>query len=277
MGVRISVAAALCRLLLCSAIMSFPAPSTAHPDDETCLTHVSQSLQDPLENLHNWTKDNFAASCNGFTSYLQGATCNNGRIYKLSLTNLGLRGSISPFLSNCTNLQSLDLSCNALSGNIPPDIQYLLNLAVLNLSANSLVGDIPPQLSSCAYLNVIDLHGNRLSGQIPQELGLLARLSAFDVSDNRLSGPIPPSIGNRSASLARFNASSFLGNRDLYGYPLATGKGKGLSVMAIIGIGLGSGFASLVLSFTAVCAWLRVTEQKMAVEEGKISQLTPDY
>lgn len=48
-------------------------------------------------------------------------------------------------------------------------------------------------------------------------------------------------------------------------------------MIAIVGIGLGSGFLSLVLSFTAVCIWLRVTEERMANEEGKISQLMPDY
>lgn len=77
--------------------------------------------------------------------------------------------------------------------------------------------------------------------------------------------------------MPRFNASSFEGNKGLYGYPLAPLNSKGLSVLAIVGIGLGSGFLSLVLSFSAVCVWLRITEQKMAMEEGKISQLMPDY
>lgn len=149
---------------------------------------------------------------------------------------------------------------------------------MLNLSANRLAGEIPPQLTLCAYLNVIDLHDNLLTGQIPQQLGLLVRLSAFDVSNNKLSGPIPASLGNRSGNLPKFNASSFEGNKDLYGYPLPPMKSKGLSVLAIVGIGLGSGFASLVISFTGVCIWLKVTEHKMALDqEGKISQLMPDY
>ncbi|XP_040994127.1 receptor-like protein 44 [Juglans microcarpa x Juglans regia] len=252
-------------------------PSLSDPSDELCLTHLSQSLEDPNKSLQNWTKSTFANPCSGLSSYLQGATCNNGRIYKLSLTNLSLRGSLSPFLSNCTNLQTLDLSSNFLSGPIPSDLQYLVNLAVLNLSSNRLTGQIPPQLTLCAYLNVIDLHDNLLSGPIPQQLGLLVRLSTFDVSGNRLSGPIPTSLGNRSGNLPRFNASSFERNKDLYGYPLPAMKNKGLSVMAIVGIGLGSGLASLVLSFTGVCIWLKVTERKMALEEGKISQLMPDY
>ncbi|XP_058069687.1 receptor-like protein 44 [Magnolia sinica] len=266
-------------LLLLLFIILQSQPSIEDPDDESCLSHLRSSISDPTNSLRNWTPSTFSSPCNGFTSYLSGATCNNGRIYKLSLPNLSLTGHISPFLSNCTSLQSLDLSSNSLSGPIPPDLQSLVNLAVLNLSSNALSGPIPPQLALCAYLNVIDLHSNSLTGPIPPQLGLLARLTAFDVSRNKLSGPIPPLLANRSGTnLPRFNASSFEGNKDVYGYPLPPLRNRNLSVMAIVGIGLGSGFLSLVLSFTAVCIWLRVTEERMAAaEEGKISQLMPDY
>lgn len=205
------------------------------PSDEACLSHLSKSLQDPNQSLHNWREENFAKPCNDSTSNLQGAICNNGRIYKLSLNNLSLRGTISPFLANCTNLQTLDLSSNFLTGPIPPDLQSLVNLAVLNLSSNRLEGEIPPQLTLCAYLNIIDLHDNLLIGPIPQQLGLLVRLSAFDVSNNRLAGPIPTSLSNRSGNLPRFNATSFLGNKDLYGYPLPPLRNKGLSILALLG------------------------------------------
>ncbi|XP_010463652.1 PREDICTED: inactive LRR receptor-like serine/threonine-protein kinase BIR2 [Camelina sativa] len=247
------------------------------PNDESCLTNLRQSLEDPANNLRNWTKSFFSNPCTGFASSLHGVTCNNGRVYKLSLTNLSLRGSISPYLSNCTNLQSLDLSSNQISGEIPQQLQYLVNLAVLNLSSNRLSGEISPQLALCAYLNVIDLHGNKLSGQIPSQLGSLARLSAFDVSDNKLSGQIPANLAMRNGNLPRFNESSFTGNKKLFGYPLEEMKSKGLSIMAIVGIGLGSGIASLVISFTGVCIWLKITEKKMEEEEGKISHSMPDY
>lgn len=259
-------------------------PSAADPDDERCLSSLHQSFSDPSGGLRNWTKAAFSAPCEGFISQLQGVTCNNGRVYKLSLPGLSLAGSIPPELSNCTNLQSLDLSSNALSDVIPPELSALLNLAVLNLSANRLSGAIPRELASCAYLNVIDLHSNHLSGPIPDELGLLVRLSTFDVSYNRLSGPIPVLLANRTgagaaAGTARFNASSFVGNKDLYGYPLPSMRGRGLSVLAIVGIGLGSGLLSLVLSFSAVCLWLRATDRTatMPGEEGKISHVMPDY
>ncbi|KAL4561826.1 hypothetical protein LXL04_034002 [Taraxacum kok-saghyz] len=54
------------------------------------------------------------------------------------------------------------------------------------------------------------------------------------------------------------NASSYLGNKDLHGYLLGPMKSKGLSLVAIVGIGLGSGL----LSFTVVCVWLRVTGRR---------------
>jgi len=107
----------------------------------------------------------------------------------------------------------------------------------------------------------------------------------LDVSDNRLSGPIPVLLANRTGGgtaavgTARFNASSFAGNKGLYGYPLPPLRKRDLSVLAIVGIGLGSGLLSLVLSFSAVCLWLRATDRTATTpgEEGKISQLMPDY
>ncbi|KAI3794149.1 hypothetical protein L1987_36777 [Smallanthus sonchifolius] len=266
------------RLLLMLLLMcAFSPPSSPDPDDQSCLTNLFESIQDPDHNLMNWTKPNFANPCSGFLSNLAGATCNNGRIYKLSLPNFSLHGSISPFISNCTNLQSLDLSNNSFTGSIPTELQYLVNLAVLKFSSNRLSGDIPPSLAMCAYLNVIDLHDNALTGTIPPQLGSLVRLSVFDVSNNKLSGPIPASLGNRTGNLPRLNAT-YSGNKGLYGYPLGPMKSRGLSVVAIVGIGLGSGLLSLMLSFTVVCVWLRVTDQKMAAEqESKISQLMPEY
>ncbi|CAM8957934.1 hypothetical protein QQ045_017617 [Rhodiola kirilowii] len=267
-------------LMLVVVAAAVAVAAMADPDDERCLMNLNSSLEDPNKLLQNWTKAAFANPCSGFTSYLGGATCNNGRIYKLSLKNLNLRGTISPYLSNCTNLQTLDLSSNSLNGEIPPDLQNLVNLAVLNLSANRLIGSIPPQLALCAYLNVIDLHDNELSGQIPVQLGLLVRLSSFDVSRNRLSGQIPASLGNRTGTnLPKFNESSFEGNKELYGYPLGEMRAsKGVSILAIVGIGLGSGLMSLIVSFTVVCIWLRVCEQKMAAEEEcKMGHFMPEY
>ena len=100
-----------------AVLVLLPPPSAADPLDEVCLSSLQQSLS-----LRNWTKSSFSAPCDGFISNLQGVTCNNGRVYKLSLPGLSLSGAIPPELSNCTNLQSLDLSSNALSGGTAPEI-----------------------------------------------------------------------------------------------------------------------------------------------------------
>ncbi|KAL9999447.1 putative leucine-rich repeat domain superfamily [Helianthus debilis subsp. tardiflorus] len=84
----------------------------------------------------------------------------------------------------------------------------------------------------CVYLNVIDLHDNDLIGTILAQVGSLVRLSVFDVSNNKLLGTILLSNLMRELGLM---------------------KSKGLSLVVIVGIGLGSGLVSLMLSFTVVC------------------------
>jgi len=60
----------------------------------------------------------------------------------------------------------------------------------------------------------------------------------LDVSYNRLSGPIPVLLANRTGGgtaavgTARFNASSFAGNKGLYGYPPPPLRTRGLSAVA---------------------------------------------
>lgn len=153
----------------------------ADPEDVACLSGVKGSIQDPANKLTQWTGDKIKTPCNGTISELEGVTCNNERVFKLSFAGFSL------FISNCTNLQSLDLSANRLTGEIPTELQYLVNLAVLNLSVNELAGPIPPSLILCAYLNVIDLHDNRLT----------------DTAD-----PVLPRIDNGSVS-RKVNVSSW--------------------------------------------------------------------
>ncbi|XP_078430488.1 receptor like protein 44 [Wolffia australiana] len=237
-------------------------------EDEACLANLYKSFEDKQNNLRNWTAANFASPCNGFTSFLDGATCNNGRVFKLALPSRSLSGGLAAGLGGCADLQTLDLSSNELVGPIPPELHLLSNLAVLNLSANRFSGVIPAELSLCVYLNVIDLHGNLLSGEIPQQLGFLARLTVFDVSGNNLQGEVPALLANFTGGAPRFNVSSFAGNSGLRGFPLPPARGGGLTVAAIVCIGLASGAASLLLSFAVVCAWIRADDRKRALAKS---------
>lgn len=228
----------------------------------------------------NWTDAAFP--CNptqdGQKATFSGVSCGSmGRVVSLVLSNKGLTGSISPNLSLCKNLQILDLSQNSFSGELPSGLGQLSYLMTLNVSHNQIEGPIPSEIANCSYLHELDLEHNRFSGELPGGLAQLQKLQTFDVSHNNLEGPIPTLLANTSDGRPRFNASSFEGNSGLYGFPLPYPKSHSLSILAIVGIGLGSGFLSLIVSFTAVCIWLRVTEQRLAAEEGKISQLVPEY
>ena len=90
-----------------------------------------------------WTSDKLKMPCNDTISELEGVTCNNETVFRLNFASFGIGGSISPFISNCTNLQSLDPSANSFFGEISTELQYLVNLAVLNLSVNEIQGSIP--------------------------------------------------------------------------------------------------------------------------------------
>ena len=109
----------------------------------------------------------------------------------------------------------LDLSCNSLTGVIPRDIGGLIGLRSLNLSLNSLSGAIPEKFGELKQLESLDLSNNELSGEIPSSMTALTSLSHMNLSYNNLSGKIP--TGNQ---LQTFDASDYIGNIGLCGYPL---------------------------------------------------------
>lgn len=109
----------------------------------------------------------------------------------------------------------LDLSCNSLTGVIPREIGSLAGLRSLNFSWNSLSGAIPEKIGELKQLESLDLSNNELSGEIPSSMTALTSLSYMNLSYNTLSGKIP--TGNQFQT---FDASNYIGNIALCGYPL---------------------------------------------------------
>ncbi|PKU63546.1 putative LRR receptor-like serine/threonine-protein kinase [Dendrobium catenatum] len=124
-------------------------------------------------------------------------------------------------LTNCTNLNSLDLFSNELegmlpqsivnltttlayfrlgwnkiSGNIPIEIENLIGLNLLNLGPNNLWGTIPVGIEKLTSLQRLDLRGNGLSGEIPYNIGNLSMLDILYLDHNDLSGHIPSNLGS---------------------------------------------------------------------------------
>ncbi|XP_054797508.1 receptor-like protein 33 [Prosopis cineraria] len=109
----------------------------------------------------------------------------------------------------------IDFSSNNFEGPIPKELMNLVDLHVLNLSNNAFSGKIPSSIGNMKQLESLDLSNNSLTAEIPTELASLSFLSFLNLSFNHLVGTIP-----RGTQIQSFDASSFQGNKGLYGPPL---------------------------------------------------------
>ncbi|KAG2312534.1 hypothetical protein Bca52824_024091 [Brassica carinata] len=100
-------------------------------------------------------------------------------------------------LTNCTQLQNLDVAFNRLGGDLPASIANLsMNLNQLFLQSNFISGSIPDDIGNLIGLQTFWLSTNLLKGPIPNSFGKLPGLVNFGVYANRMSGEIPYSFGN---------------------------------------------------------------------------------
>ncbi|CAE6262629.1 unnamed protein product [Arabidopsis arenosa] len=164
----------------------------------------------------------------------RGVKCAQGRIVRLVLSGVGLRGYFSSAtLSRLDQLRVLSLENNSLFGPIP-DLSHLVNLKSLFLSRNQFSGTFPPSILSLHRLMILSLSRNNFSGSIPTEINALDRLTSLNLEFNRFNGTLPPLnqsflisfnvSGNNltgvipvTPTLSRFDASSFRSNPGLCG------------------------------------------------------------
>ncbi|XP_031479908.1 putative leucine-rich repeat receptor-like serine/threonine-protein kinase At2g24130 [Nymphaea colorata] len=175
--------------------------------DRAALLAFKASTFSETNVLSNWTftDDQDASSiCNWI-----GVTCQDimlrKRVVNLTLNRKGLRGTISPLISNLSALVTLVLSENELHGVIPYPMSDLKSLKQLSLEGNQLQHRVP-DLSSLSGLTYISLANNHFSGEIPRFLFRnCTRLQYLDLSGNKFHGTIPPEIGNSLPVLANLN------------------------------------------------------------------------
>ncbi|CAN1344671.1 Receptor-like protein EIX1 [Linum perenne] len=134
----------------------------------------------------------------------------------LNLRENKFHGNIPEELCLAKSMRILDLADNNLAGNIPRCVNNFTGLQSLNMSDNFLTGVIPRDIGSMGALESVDLSLNQLSGEIPPSISSMTFLSFINISSNRLTGRIP-----LSTQLQSLNSSSFAGNKDLCGSPLA--------------------------------------------------------
>jgi Leucine-rich repeat (LRR) protein len=89
-----------------------------------------------------------------------------------------------PPLSELVQLRELSLSGLGMSGSIPGWLQYLTNLEMLDLSDNALTGAIPTKVWSLPRLYYLILNDNNITGPLPSTGG--EQLSFFSVHHNQI-------------------------------------------------------------------------------------------
>ncbi|XP_059436304.1 receptor-like protein EIX2 [Corylus avellana] len=94
---------------------------------------------------------------------------------------------IPHWLSNVSELSTINLEYTFLGGTIPVGLEHLTNLRSLNLAANNLIGEIT---------EFVDALSQGFNGSL--EDGNLPPMQELDLTDNQLNGTIPKSIGKLS-------------------------------------------------------------------------------
>ncbi|TKY50963.1 Polygalacturonase inhibitor 1 [Spatholobus suberectus] len=154
---------------------------------------IKPSSITPWSCLASWNFTTDPCSLPRRTHFLCGLTCNpdSTRINQITLDPASYSGTLTPLISQLTQLTTLDLSENNFFGPIPSSISSLSNLQTLTLRSNSFSGPIPPSITTLKSLQSLDLSHNYLSGYLPNSVSSLTTLRRLDLSFNKLTGPIP--------------------------------------------------------------------------------------
>uniref|UniRef100_A0A8R7Q4P0 Uncharacterized protein n=1 Tax=Triticum urartu TaxID=4572 RepID=A0A8R7Q4P0_TRIUA len=106
-------------------------------------------------------------------------------LFRRNLSNLGLKGMLSPEIGQLTNMHFLVLHRNLFYGIIPREMGDLRELKVQDLWYNNFNGSIPSELINILSLEFIFLKRNRLYGDLPLELNELISLCESQVRHGR--------------------------------------------------------------------------------------------
>ncbi|XP_027070278.1 uncharacterized protein [Coffea arabica] len=187
-----------------SKIQGLPQQNSISPIDLSALQQIENSLTDVPSSRAPPSARFFTSwdfSSHDPCSTFAGITCsspflNPRRVTSLILGtglsgSLGLAGSLSPSISNLTELNQLVLNPGIVTGPIPAQLGSLRNLRVISLTNNRLTGSIPLSIYALPNLHTLDLSNNQLWGSIPPGISHLDQLKVLVLASNRLSGEIP--------------------------------------------------------------------------------------
>ncbi|XP_054810847.1 receptor kinase-like protein Xa21 isoform X2 [Prosopis cineraria] len=157
----------------------------------------------------------------GHLRYLKILVVYHNNLTTADASNSKTKTSFLSSLSNCRQLEVLDLSINPLyiklpksignlssslqrlilhysgiHGNIPSEIGNLTNLVVISLDGNVLNGTIPKTIGSLQALQYLSIEFNELVGLIIAELCQIKQLAYLQLSGNKFFGTMPHCLGD---------------------------------------------------------------------------------
>ncbi|KAI3774625.1 hypothetical protein L1987_49184 [Smallanthus sonchifolius] len=228
--------------LLLSLILLTITPPTSQSDPRQTLLKIKTNLSTSNTQIFTtWTNNNPVCNftgiiCDGNNSVKEinlpqlqlagtvdfDSICSLNSLQKLSLGSNLLHGIISSNLSNCTNLQYLDLQANSFSGEFPwNSLHKLINLTYVSLGDNPFdKSPFPLEILNLQKLQTLYLTNSSIEGTIPEKIGVLSLLQRLELSDNYLVGEIPAGITN----LTNLEVLELYDNRLTGGFPLGFGN-----------------------------------------------------
>ncbi|WVZ83685.1 hypothetical protein U9M48_030810 [Paspalum notatum var. saurae] len=158
------------------------------------------SGQVPVSAIANWnslaTLDIGGNNLQGDLSFLS-ALSNCRQLNYLDISMNEFVGSIPSYAGNLSRLlQAFFVHGNNLVGEFPNAITNFTGLGILDLSNNQFHGVIPESIAAMPNLQYLSLYGNAFFGPIPSQIVRLKNLETLLLQGNTLSGPIPEDIGN---------------------------------------------------------------------------------
>ncbi|KAK4394049.1 putative LRR receptor-like serine/threonine-protein kinase [Sesamum angolense] len=193
-------------------------------------------------------------------------------------------------LTNCTNLQKLNIYENPLlGGSLPWSIANLsIHLVDLVTSRTQVYGKIPSGIGNLLGLTRLELFDNNLEGPIPFDIGKLSSLQELNLGANRFWNMLPSSLGNMTLlNYLYLQENNFSGNlpqslsncTNLLDLDLSRNNFSGLIPPEVVG--LSSISISLNLSFNAFTGTIPIeigsltNVENLDLSNNRLSALIP--
>ncbi|XP_042416709.1 protein STRUBBELIG-RECEPTOR FAMILY 7-like [Zingiber officinale] len=172
---------------VCARYPSFVVADT-DSNDASALNVLFNSLNSNSQ-LTGW-KQNGGDPCG---ESWRGITCSGSSITAITLSGLGLTGTLGYNMNQLSSLTELDLSKNNLGNGVQIPYTLPTNLHKLDLSNNQFGQTVPYIISQMTSLEYLNLSHNHLQDNLGEMFQSLSHLATMDLSFNSFSGDLPQS------------------------------------------------------------------------------------